>query len=58
MPPSNMLIVLMSFLCQVVIEGERGDGCCGQFDQICNARLPRALDPRSVPSEELSTSLG
>ncbi|KAL2977456.1 hypothetical protein AAZX31_13G069300 [Glycine max] len=43
---------------RVVIEGERGDGCCGQFDQICNARLPRALDPRSVPSEELSTSLG
>ncbi|KAL5128603.1 hypothetical protein HKD37_14G040821 [Glycine soja] len=43
---------------RVVIEGERRDGCSGQYDQICNARLPRALDPHSVPSEELSTSLG
>ncbi|KAG4963375.1 hypothetical protein JHK86_040243 [Glycine max] len=38
-------------------EGERKDGCSGQYDQICNAQLPRALDPHSVPSEELSTSL-
>ncbi|KAG5012274.1 hypothetical protein JHK86_024535 [Glycine max] len=43
---------------EVVIEGERRDGCSGQYDQIRNARLPRALDPHSVPSEEFSTSLG
>ena len=58
MPLSNMSMVLMSFLGQVVIEGERRDGCSGQYDQIRNARLPRALDPHSVPSEEFSTSLG
>jgi len=58
MPISKMPMVLMSFLGQVVIEGERRDGCSGQYDQICNARLPRALDPHSVPSEEFSTSLG
>ncbi|KAL1359554.1 hypothetical protein HN51_004873 [Arachis hypogaea] len=43
---------------RVVIEGERRDGSSGQYDQICTARLPRALDPHSVPSEELSASLG
>lgn len=43
---------------QVVIEGGKSDGSSGQYDQICNARLPRALDPHSVPSEELSASLG
>lgn len=43
---------------RVVIEGEKGDDCSGQYDQICNARLPRTLDPHSVPSEELSASLG
>lgn len=43
---------------QVVIQGERRDDSGGQYDQICNARLPRALDPHSVPSEELSASLG
>lgn len=43
---------------QVIIEGERKDGSNGQFDQICNARLPRGLDPHSVPSEELAASLG
>ncbi|WJX57664.1 hypothetical protein P8452_43196 [Trifolium repens] len=43
---------------RVVIEGEKRDDCSGQYDQICNARLPRALDPHSVPSEELSASLG
>ncbi|CAI0398271.1 unnamed protein product [Linum tenue] len=40
---------------KVKIEGERTSG---QFDQICNARLPRGLDPHSVPSEELGASLG
>ncbi|KAF7816928.1 UV radiation resistance protein/autophagy-related protein 14 [Senna tora] len=43
---------------RVVIEGEKNDGSTGQYDQICNARLPRALDPHSVPSEELSAALG
>ncbi|MED6164375.1 hypothetical protein PIB30_089379 [Stylosanthes scabra] len=43
---------------RVVIEGERRGGSSGQYDQICTARLPRALDPHSIPSEELSASLG
>ncbi|KAL4197598.1 hypothetical protein AMTRI_Chr04g189070 [Amborella trichopoda] len=29
-----------------------------RYDQICNARLPRGLDPHSVQSEELAASLG
>ncbi|XP_068642997.1 uncharacterized protein [Aristolochia californica] len=37
---------------------ERMEGSTGQYDQICNARLPRGLDPHSVPSEELAASLG
>ncbi|XP_073275469.1 uncharacterized protein [Primulina huaijiensis] len=28
------------------------------YDSICNARLPRGLDPHSVPSAELAASLG
>ncbi|XP_030453560.1 uncharacterized protein LOC115675086 isoform X1 [Syzygium oleosum] len=43
---------------RVNVDGERKDGSIGQFDQICNARLPRGLDPHSVPSEELGASLG
>ncbi|KAI4307342.1 hypothetical protein L6164_030542 [Bauhinia variegata] len=43
---------------RVIAEGERKDGSSGQYDQICNARLPRGLDPHSVPSEELAASLG
>lgn len=43
---------------QVNMDGERNDGTAGQYDQICNARLPRGLDPHSVPSEELGASLG
>ncbi|XP_010269137.1 PREDICTED: uncharacterized protein LOC104605893 [Nelumbo nucifera] len=43
---------------RVNIDGERKDGCSGQYDQICNARLPRGLDPHSVPSQELAASLG
>lgn len=43
---------------RVMIDGERKDGSTGQYDQICNARLPRGLDPHSVPSEELAASLG
>lgn len=41
-----------------MIDGERKDGSGDQYDQICNARLPRGLDPHSVPSEELCASLG
>ncbi|KAL4279311.1 hypothetical protein GQ457_03G029760 [Hibiscus cannabinus] len=44
--------------CRVNLEGGRKDGSSGQFDLICNARLPRGLDPHSVPAEELAASLG
>ncbi|CAH9113311.1 unnamed protein product [Cuscuta epithymum] len=43
---------------RVTVDAERKDGCNGQYDTICNARLPRGLDPHSVPSEELAASLG
>ncbi|XP_042013614.1 uncharacterized protein LOC121761964 [Salvia splendens] len=43
---------------RVFIDGERKDGYSGPYDTICNARLPRGLDPHSVPSEELAASLG
>ncbi|PIA33339.1 hypothetical protein AQUCO_04100038v1 [Aquilegia coerulea] len=43
---------------RVIVDGDRKDGSNGQYDQICNARLPRGLDPHSVPSEELAASLG
>ncbi|KVH99564.1 UV radiation resistance protein/autophagy-related protein 14 [Cynara cardunculus var. scolymus] len=43
---------------KVNIDGERKDASSGQYDQICNARLPRGLDPHSVPSDELAASLG
>ena len=42
----------------MIIDGERKDGSSGQYDAICNARLPRGLDPHSVPLEELAASLG
>ncbi|XP_042506795.1 uncharacterized protein LOC122083116 isoform X2 [Macadamia integrifolia] len=43
---------------RVNIDGEKKDGSSGQYDTICNARLPRGLDPHSVPSEELAASMG
>ncbi|XP_071692695.1 uncharacterized protein [Rutidosis leptorrhynchoides] len=43
---------------KVNIDGEIKDGSNGQYDQICNARLPKGLDPHSVPSDELASSLG
>ncbi|XP_062186794.1 uncharacterized protein LOC133890442 isoform X2 [Phragmites australis] len=47
------------FLVQRVIkDGEKKDGYSGPYDAICGVRLPRGLDPHSVPSEELSASLG
>ncbi|CAM8939736.1 unnamed protein product [Rhodiola kirilowii] len=45
-------------LCQVTVDGERKDASNGQYDLICNARLPRGLDPHSVPTDELAASLG
>lgn len=42
---------------KVSVDGET-KGCSGQYDTICNARLPRGLDPHSVPSDELAASLG
>ncbi|KAL2926339.1 Phenylalanine--tRNA ligase alpha subunit [Bienertia sinuspersici] len=43
---------------QVKVDNDKKDGFNGQYDVICNARLPRGLNPHSVPSEELSASLG
>lgn len=43
---------------QVIVDGEKKDTSSGQYDSICNARLPRGLDPHSVPSNELGASLG
>ncbi|KAK3028847.1 hypothetical protein RJ639_037691, partial [Escallonia herrerae] len=40
------------------LNGETKDGSTGQYDQICNACLPRGLDPHSVTSDELGASLG
>ncbi|KAF9687273.1 hypothetical protein SADUNF_Sadunf02G0076500 [Salix dunnii] len=40
----------------VNVDGDRNFS--GQYDQICNARLPRGLDPHSVSSEELAAALG
>ncbi|KAK9134346.1 hypothetical protein Syun_013676 [Stephania yunnanensis] len=43
---------------KVSADEEMKDGSSGQYDQICSARLPRGLDPHSVPPEELAVSLG
>ncbi|KAJ1291978.1 hypothetical protein BS78_02G357800 [Paspalum vaginatum] len=43
---------------RVIKEGEKKDDSNGPYDSICGARLPRGLDPHSLPSEELSASLG
>nr|XP_016501576.1 PREDICTED: uncharacterized protein LOC107819911 isoform X2 [Nicotiana tabacum] len=43
---------------RVIVDGEKKDTSSGQYDSICNARLPRGLDPHSVPSNELGASLG
>lgn len=43
---------------RVNIQGERDDEYTGEYDQICYSRLPRGLDPHSVPSKELAASLG
>jgi len=43
---------------RVIKEGEKKEDYCGPYDSICGVRLPRGLDPHSVPAEELSASLG
>ncbi|KAF6999994.1 hypothetical protein CFC21_015955 [Triticum aestivum] len=43
---------------RAIIDGEKKDGHSDPYDVICGIRLPRGLDPHSVPSEELSASLG
>ncbi|KAJ0240984.1 Uncharacterized protein HA466_0220180 [Hirschfeldia incana] len=43
---------------QVGFEGEIQNGSGGPFNLICNSRLPKGLDPHSIPSEELAASLG
>ncbi|XP_039833649.1 uncharacterized protein LOC120694552 [Panicum virgatum] len=43
---------------RVIKEGERKEDYSGPYDSICGVRLPRGLDPHSVPAEELSASLG
>ncbi|KAM1074594.1 hypothetical protein ACFX11_019772 [Malus domestica] len=43
---------------RVIVDEKKNDGSGGLYDQICNACLPRGLDPHSVPSEELAASLG
>ncbi|OEL34935.1 hypothetical protein BAE44_0004048 [Dichanthelium oligosanthes] len=43
---------------RVIKEGEKKEDYSGPYDSICGARLPRGLDPHSVPSEELSAALG
>lgn len=43
---------------RVTVDGEKKDASSGQYDSICNARLPRGLDPHSVPSDELGASVG
>lgn len=40
-------------------EGENKDGSSSEYyDQICNVRLPRGLNPHTVAPEELAASLG
>ncbi|XP_010538969.1 PREDICTED: uncharacterized protein LOC104813136 [Tarenaya hassleriana] len=49
--------VVMKQICKlfpqrrVTFDGESKNGSTGQYDLLCNARLPRGLDPHSVPSD-------
>ncbi|KAF4366244.1 hypothetical protein G4B88_030422 [Cannabis sativa] len=43
---------------RVIMNGEKINESSEQYDQVCNSRLPKGLDPHSVPSEELAASLG
>lgn len=55
-----MIFVLIFFIyLQVKSEGEgKKSKSNDSYYQICNARLPKGLDPHSVPSEQLGASLG
>ncbi|KAG6478013.1 hypothetical protein ZIOFF_061445 [Zingiber officinale] len=48
----------VSFIDLQVNSDAKKDGSNSMCDQICNARLPRGLDPHSVPPEQLAASLG
>lgn len=66
--PSKLIICILQLLglvvftivsvFQVGFEGEIQNGSGGPFNLICNSRLPKGLDPHSIPSEELAASLG
>jgi hypothetical protein len=43
---------------RIIKEGEKKEDYSGPYDSICGVRLPRGLDPHSVPAEELSAALG
>ncbi|XP_020578843.1 uncharacterized protein LOC110023664 isoform X2 [Phalaenopsis equestris] len=45
-------------MCRKNYDAEKRNGSNGSYDTICGARLPRGLDPHSVPTDELSASLG
>ncbi|KAH0452796.1 hypothetical protein IEQ34_017120 [Dendrobium chrysotoxum] len=47
--------VVVKLICKLFPMGWKKGG---SYDTICGARLPRGLDPHSVPSDELSASLG
>ncbi|XP_042431929.1 uncharacterized protein LOC122018625 isoform X1 [Zingiber officinale] len=55
--------VIVKQICKIfplrkVNSDAKKDGSNSMCDQICNARLPRGLDPHSVPPEQLAASLG
>ncbi|KAB2634585.1 hypothetical protein D8674_040779 [Pyrus ussuriensis x Pyrus communis] len=50
--------VVIKQICKLFPQRRKNDGSGGLYDQICNACLPRGLDPHTVPSEELAASLG
>jgi hypothetical protein len=55
----SWLLIVLYISTQVRNEGESKDGSSSEYyDQICNVRLPRGLNPHTVPPEELAASLG
>ncbi|KAI0495930.1 hypothetical protein KFK09_022237 [Dendrobium nobile] len=56
--------VVVKLICKLFPMGwknsdtQKKGGSGGSYDTICGARLPRGLDPHSVPPDELSASLG
>lgn len=56
---SNVQMTDSAFLFDLQVNSDgKKDGSNSMCDQICNARLPRGLDPHSVPPEQLAASLG